>query len=48
MAGMRDKLIHPYFGTNYEIVWAIVSRDLPKLRTALKPIIEELHKKNMD
>lgn len=25
---MRDKLIHEYFGTNLEIVWRVVERDL--------------------
>ena len=29
---MRDKLIHDYFGTNLEIVWRVVERDVPVLR----------------
>jgi len=29
MAGVRDKLIHEYFGVNYEIVWTIVNEELP-------------------
>ncbi|MGC8494956.1 MAG: DUF86 domain-containing protein [Syntrophobacteraceae bacterium] len=28
MAGMRDKLIHDYFGMNLMVVWKTVSEDL--------------------
>lgn len=37
MAGMRDKLIHSYFGVNLEVVWKTVRERLPILR----PLIEE-------
>ena len=32
LAGIRDKLIHHYFGVNLEIVWTIIDEDLPQLR----------------
>jgi uncharacterized protein with HEPN domain len=32
---MRDKVIHDYFGVNFEIVWAVVQKDLPKLSVAV-------------
>jgi uncharacterized protein with HEPN domain len=35
IAGMRDKVIHDYFGVNLETVWAVVERELPKLRAAI-------------
>jgi uncharacterized protein with HEPN domain len=30
MAGVRDRLIHHYFGVNYEIVWQIITTELPE------------------
>ena len=41
MAGMRDKLVHDYFGVDYEIVWDVVSNKLPKLRHAIERILRE-------
>lgn len=38
MAGMRDKLIHFYFGVDLEIVWETVKVRIP----ALKPLIEDV------
>lgn len=39
MAGTRDKLIHDYFGVNYNIVWDIIINELPTLEEYLKEII---------
>jgi uncharacterized protein with HEPN domain len=43
MAGMRDKLIHEYFGVDKKVLWKTVKEDLPKI----KPLIEEASR-NMD
>lgn len=37
MAGMRDRLIHLYFGVSHEKVWRAVKEDIP----AIKPLIEQ-------
>ena len=42
IAGMRDKLIHEYFGIALEIVWSAVQDDLPDLQRDLAPVLEEL------
>lgn len=35
LAGMRDRLIHRYFGVNLDIVWQAASVELPGLAKAL-------------
>ncbi|MBE0618040.1 MAG: DUF86 domain-containing protein [Proteobacteria bacterium] len=40
LSGMRDKLIHGYFGVNLDVVWATVQEDLPRLRTPLAAMYE--------
>ncbi len=39
MAGMRDKLIHQYFGVNYEIVWTIIHEELPQVFDSINKIL---------
>lgn len=44
MAGMRDRLIHFYFGVDMLIVWKTIHEHLPALREALNTIIEQQSK----
>ena len=42
MAGLRDILIHQYFGTDLETIWSIVKDDLPKLKRDISALIKKL------
>ena len=39
VAGMRDRLIHGYFGVDYEIVWDVVQKKMPTLRKQIMEIM---------
>ena len=41
MAGMRDRLIHHYFGVDYEIVWDVVINKVPDLDAQIRKILEQ-------
>jgi hypothetical protein len=42
IAGMRDKVIHHYFGVDLAVVWDSVENDLPKLKRAATEILKSL------
>jgi uncharacterized protein with HEPN domain len=37
--GMRHKVVHDYLGVDEDIVWQVVTKDLPKLVSALEPLV---------
>ena len=45
IAGLRDKLIHQYFGVDINIVWDIIKEDLPQLKKDIKEILKKEKKK---
>ena len=42
IAGMRDKMIHEYFGVNLNLVWDTVDRDLPDLKQKVGEFLHSL------
>jgi len=36
MAGMRDRLIHNYFGVDYDLVWDVGTNKIPDLKRAIE------------
>jgi uncharacterized protein with HEPN domain len=45
MAGMRNKLVHHYFGVDWEIVDDVLKNELPDLRANILRVSSELKKK---
>lgn len=40
--GMRNILVHIYFGIDEEIVWSVVERDLPALKQNVETMLQQL------
>jgi uncharacterized protein with HEPN domain len=41
MAGMRDKLIHAYFGLDVETLWKAVKENIPPLKKSIQKILKD-------
>lgn len=42
--GMRDKLIHAYFGVNLDSVWLVIKDDLPDLKIKIMNVLGDTKK----
>jgi len=40
--GMRNILVHHYFGIDTEAVWSVVERDIPELKLNIQNILKSL------
>jgi len=41
MAGMRDRLIHFYFGVDYQLVWMTIKERLPQVKPQIQEILQQ-------
>ncbi len=41
LAGLRDKIIHFYFGVNWDIVWDVIITKLPEIKGKIEKLIRE-------
>ena len=42
IAGMRDVVIHQYFGVTVGLIWQVATSDIPKLKEKIERIIKEI------
>ncbi len=45
MAGMRDKLIHEYFGVDKEVLWRTIKEDIPNITPVMHQIAIRFEKR---
>lgn len=48
MAGIRDKLIHGYFGVNLDVVWRTIQEDIPMLKPLISRMLEKAAPESKD
>jgi uncharacterized protein with HEPN domain len=44
ITGMRDKLIHAYFGLDTETIWKTVKENIPQLKQTIKKMAKDQEK----
>ena len=42
ISGMRDRLIHGYFGVDYKLLWEAIQKEIPKVRTRIRAILNDI------
>lgn len=42
IVGFRNRIVHEYFGVDYEILWSIIKNQIPELQTNIEFILNEL------
>ena len=41
--GLRNRIVHEYFGVDMQIIWEILKKDLPAFKSSLKDLRQELN-----
>jgi len=44
MAGMRDKVIHGYFGVDLKVVWDTVTKRIPEIKELFERMLDDMRK----
>lgn len=42
ITGMRDMVVHEYFGVKLDVVWDTVTKDIPVFKKLIQEILQEL------
>jgi len=42
IAGLRNRIVHDYFGINYDIIWAVIRAEIPLLLKQISKIQEQM------
>lgn len=42
MKGMRNRLIHEYFGTDLNIVWEVIKNELPAIEPVIRSLLQNI------
>lgn len=42
MAGLRDVIVHQYFGIKLDVIWKIIRNDVPLLESRIRGVIEQM------
>lgn len=48
MAGMRDRLVHSYFGVDFALIWETVKSQIPLLQPVIVQILSHLEEATVD
>ena len=41
MAGMRDRLIHAYFGVDFQLVWETIQERIPEIKSHIQSMLSD-------
>ena len=46
LTGIRNVIVHEYFGIDYDIIWAVIQQDIPPLRVKLEFLLQQFNKES--